>query len=333
MEITKLKEITGPGEFRVLVRVTSMEIRKTKNGQRFLSGELSDSTRTLPAKVWGDVASRVVGDEKMAVGSILRANVTSSIYNGALQVTVDSIGELTADEVTEEIMREVGASAPKTQAWLLGKVEELTNEAYSLDDSYPNYEGFTGMLKDIGIARAFITVPAAKQMHHAYRLGLLQHSVEVALLAKGIAEAAGQDVALAIYGGLLHDIGKTKTYELGSAGEITMTLAGTLFEHLVEGAVLIRGEMHEYFAPSAMLKLAHIALSHHKLKEHGSPVQPAFAEALTVHVADYISSNKVHYDDALVSPDLGQRAIKKFGLDNAYVLSGTGMAELNGEEV
>ncbi len=59
----------------------------------------------------------------------------------------------------------------------------------------------------------FRDAPAAKRLHHAWRHGLLEHSL---LVAQGVAALAaifpGLDRDLALTGALLHDVGKLDTY-------------------------------------------------------------------------------------------------------------------------
>ena len=62
----------------------------------------------------------------------------------------------------------------------------------------------------------FAVAPAAVRNHHAYRHGLLEHSLIVAEAATGVAsrfETVDRDLVAA--GALLHDIGKTQAYTSG----------------------------------------------------------------------------------------------------------------------
>ena len=62
---------------------------------------------------------------------------------------------------------------------------------------------------------ATATRPAGKHYHHAYRHGLLEHSLTVAQAVSAIsATFPGIDRDVAVTGALLHDIGKLDAYEL-----------------------------------------------------------------------------------------------------------------------
>jgi 3'-5' exoribonuclease len=60
----------------------------------------------------------------------------------------------------------------------------------------------------------FIQCPASLNYHHNYTGGLLEHSIEVcrSAIAKGVLSGAKRD--LAVIAGLLHDIGKTRTFTI-----------------------------------------------------------------------------------------------------------------------
>ena len=65
--------------------------------------------------------------------------------------------------------------------------------------------------------------PAGKRYHHAYRHGLLEHSLTVAQAVSAIsATFPGIDRDVAVTGALLHDIGKLDAYEL-EGGAISMS--------------------------------------------------------------------------------------------------------------
>jgi 3'-5' exoribonuclease len=146
----------------------------------------------------------------------------------------------------------------------------------------------------------FVIAPAAVRNHHAYRHGLLEHSIVVAESAAGVAErfaSVERDVVVA--GALLHDIGKTQAY--ASDGIIpAMTDAGRLHGEIVIGhAIVLRltEEIPEFPAELA-LRLLHIVISHHGMREKGSPVVPMTREAIIVHYCDDMTARIAAVDDA-----------------------------------
>ena len=64
------------------------------------------------------------------------------------------------------------------------------------------------------MGETFRTAPAATMMHHAYRHGLLEHTVHMARACKALLPLYPEvDPELAMAGILLHDAGKTIEYE------------------------------------------------------------------------------------------------------------------------
>lgn len=152
----------------------------------------------------------------------------------------------------------------------------------------------------------FRDAPAAKRLHHAWRHGLLEHSL---LVAQGVAALAaifpGIDRDLALTGALLHDVGKLDTYAFTTRGEgeearetIELTDAGRLQGEIVLGHERVRAaiDARPGFPPELAEQLLHIILSHHGALAHGSPVVPVTREATLVHMVDNIGGKLGSFD-------------------------------------
>ena len=128
--------------------------------------------------------------------------------------------------------------------------------------------------------------PAARQVHHAYRSGLLEHILKIMEVGVFLADAYGARRDLVLAGALLHDIGKLEelTYDVA----VDYSLAGNLVGHIVIGAGMVRDAVREIpgFPEELALEIQHLMLSHHGAKELGSPVVPATVEALILAAAD-----------------------------------------------
>ncbi|MDI9599718.1 MAG: HD domain-containing protein [Acidobacteriota bacterium] len=154
----------------------------------------------------------------------------------------------------------------------------------------------------------FVIAPAAVRNHHAYRHGLLEHSVVVAEAAAGIAARfPSVDRDLVVAGGLLHDIGKTLAYT-SDGFTPQMTDAGRLHGEIVMGHDMVRGLIAEDpdFPPEAALRLRHIIVSHHGMREKGSPVVPQTREAVIVHYCDDMTARIAAIDDAEAAAQAGE---------------------------
>ncbi len=146
----------------------------------------------------------------------------------------------------------------------------------------------------------FAVAPAAVRNHHAYRHGLLEHSLIVAEAAAGVAsrfDSVDRDIVVA--GGLLHDIGKTQAYT-SSGMAPQMTDVGRLHGEIVMGHDMVRDLIDETpdFPAEVALRLRHIIVAHHGMREKGSPVVPQTREAIIVHYCDDMTARIAAIDDA-----------------------------------
>ena len=140
--------------------------------------------------------------------------------------------------------------------------------------------------------------PAAKTYHQAYRHGLLEHSLTVALAVSAVSPIfPGIDRDVAVTGALLHDIGKLEAYTADPA-RIEMTDAGRLQGEIPLGYYTVRRVVEELdgFPPHLAEAVLHIILAHHGALEHGSPVVPCTREATLVHFLDNLGGRLGSFD-------------------------------------
>lgn len=136
----------------------------------------------------------------------------------------------------------------------------------------------------------FFESPGAKIKHHAYKGGLLEHTVQTIEFSLAIISNLDNkdillDKDLIIAGAILHDIGKINCYRTENGFfEITETFLKQ--EHIINGIKIISQEIES----NKLDDLIHIIASHHNLKDWGSPIKPAMDEAWIVHFAENLSS-------------------------------------------
>ncbi|MBV5267409.1 MAG: HD domain-containing protein, partial [Burkholderiaceae bacterium] len=144
---------------------------------------------------------------------------------------------------------------------------------------------------DAEMVRLFKAAPAAKKMHHAYIGGLLEHTLSMAILVDRLAgHYTGVDRDLLLAGAILHDIGKIREFEFSS--HIDYTSEGRLLSHIVIGLQIIDEKMKliEDFPEEQAVLLKHLVVSHHGVKEFGSPELPKTVEAVLLNHIDEIDS-------------------------------------------
>lgn len=147
----------------------------------------------------------------------------------------------------------------------------------------------------------FMIWPAAKSMHHAYRHGLLQHSLEVFSFVESdfdgyqkfdpSAKSENINWDALKTAALIHDLAKVEELSYDS-GITNYTSSGDLIGHLNYGAMWAYHAMQkiENFPKEDAECLLHILLSHHGRKDWGAAVEPKTVEAEFFHQADQRSA-------------------------------------------
>ena len=144
-----------------------------------------------------------------------------------------------------------------------------------------NQQLFKIFWEDTSFVEKFKCAPAAKLLHHAYIGGLLEHVLSMALIGEHIANHySGVDRDLLLAGIILHDVGKIK--ELSYKRRIDYTDEGKLLSHIVIGVGIIDEKIKKIpdFPKRTELLLKHLIVSHHGVKEFGSPEVPKTIEAI-----------------------------------------------------
>src|SRR5215472_17055164 len=147
------------------------------------------------------------------------------------------------------------------------------------------------VLDDPAVASAFKIAPAAMRLHHAFRGGLLAHSLSLCGLAEAVVSKyprLNRDWLIA--GAVLHDIGKVE--ELGTSRRLGYTTRGQLVGHVA--LALERLERPVSRLPSFPVEvksvLQHLIVSYHGEIEKGALLAPMFAEALALWIIDLLDA-------------------------------------------
>ena len=252
--------------------------RTTKAGKPYLNLILGDKTGQLEGRVWDPADPRIAKDA--ARGDIVKARGSVSRFDDRLQMKVEQLRKATATEAVKSDM--LPATTYDVEAlWqkLLGFVESFTE---------PNLKLLlTTLLSDPNLAQAYREAPAARQLHHAWLGGLLEHVVSLLHLADRVAPnypILHRDLLLT--GVILHDIGKVR--ELSWDTGFEYTVEGTLLGHIQMGIELVEKAIDALpgFPPRLRTLVVHMILSHHGKLEFGSPKLPMIPEALVLNFVD-----------------------------------------------
>ena len=123
-------------------------------------------------------------------------------------------------------------------------------------------------------------------MHHAYRHGLLEHTLRMARCAEALLPLYPKvDPSLALSSIILHDVGKIQEYTKLEPGmpRAGFTRAGNLHGHLVLGAFIVREHAAKVQLEASLReRVEHVLLSHHTMREYGACQTPSTPEAVFV---------------------------------------------------
>ena len=258
--------------------------------------KVSDKTGTVPVMFWGkdeESVRELFGS--FDIRDVVSVRGTASMYREQLQVSVNQ-GEGRIQKIAEfdpaDLLPVTDKDRDEMKSRLMQEVAGIQNQ--------PTRRLLESLFGDAQFLDKFATWPAAKNYHHGYVGGLIEHSLNMISLARAVAQNYDStlDTDLLTAGCILHDIGKLSEYDV-QAG-ITFSEMGDYLGHVSIGAMMIQAKISsmrqsgEDFPEKLEREIIHIILSHHGTKEHGSPVEPITAEAMVVHKVDACDAQVKH---------------------------------------
>ncbi len=273
--------------------VHSKEIRQKKSGELYLSLLLADRTGELDAKMWDNVAEVIDGFDR---DDFVKVKGLIQVFHNRPQLTIHKVRRMDNSEVDfADYFPCSRRDAGEMWSELRGIVGQMSN---------PHLKGLVeAMLDDPEIAERYRRAPAAKNIHHAFLGGLIEHVLSLCVLARMTAQHYPHvDYDLLLSGVVLHDIGKI--YELNYERGFSYSNDGQLLGHIAIGLRMIADKLRGLpgFPPTLRSLVEHMVLSHHGQLEFGSPKLPQFPEALLLHYIDDLDS-KMECMRALIEHD------------------------------
>jgi 3'-5' exoribonuclease len=258
--------------------VLAKQQRTTKTNKPYLNLILGDKTGQLEGRVWEPGDPRIAREFER--GDIVKARGSVSRFDDRLQMKVDQVRKAQPTEVDKmDLLPSTTYDVAALWSQLQGFVQSFTE---------PDLKRLlTTLLADPALAQAYREAPAARQLHHAWLGGLLEHVVSLCSLADRVAPhypILHRDLLLT--GVILHDIGKVRelSWEVG----FDYTIEGTLLGHIQMGTALAEQTIDSLPNFPSRLKtlVLHMILSHHGKLEFGSPKLPMIPEALVLNFLD-----------------------------------------------
>lgn len=269
------------------------DVRQKKTGEPYLSLTLGDRTGEIDAKMWDNVSDVLDGFER---DDFIKVKGLLQIYQNRPQLTIHKMVKVRDAEVDFTDYFPCSRRDPEAMfTELKDIIAQIGNPHLRL-----LLESFT---QDQPLMRMFKAAPAAKNVHHAFLGGLLEHVLSLCALCKMIAPHYHDiDLDLVLTGAILHDIGKVA--ELTYERSFGYTAEGQLLGHIVIGLRLITEKMSAIpdFPPRLRTLVEHLVVSHHGQLEFGSPKTPLFPEAMLLHHLDNLDS-KMECMRAMIAKD------------------------------
>jgi len=284
LTVAELKTLDSGRSFAALLLVRKVTPKTASNSNAFLSIEFGDRSGSFSATVFNDHPSfdRLA---QLAEGSVLQVDGKVESYQGRFSPRLGAIAvipdaQLESNDALANLV-EIPPEDP-TEMWQeFGEfIESIQHDELRLT--------VRSVFEEIG--EQFRTAPAAIAMHHAYRYGLLEHTLHMARAAKALLPLYREvDPDLAMAGILVHDTGKVIEYE-GALGA-RRSRKGILQGHVVLGYQLVRkAGLRARLDEDRLERLEHIVLSHQGEPAWGAAAWAATPEAVFVSMIDNLDA-------------------------------------------
>lgn len=271
-----IKDINESDSVKGCYLIKGKKLGTTRKGDPFISIILADRTGEIEGKIWerAEEISSLFGQ-----GDVVEVRGHAGSFQGRIQITISGI-EAIQEELDPGIFVE---SAGSSVSEMMASLREILRNI----DSIHLKALVDKFLKDRQFVAIFKKAPAAKNFHHNYLGGLLEHTLSVCQMAVNVASHYPQlDRDLLLTGAFLHDIGKIR--ELEFQLNIDYTDEGRLIGHVVLSTAMVDEKLLELkdFPAELTVLIKHLILSHHGQFEFGSPKRPKFLEAFALHLID-----------------------------------------------
>ena len=270
--------------FASVLLVRKVAVKTAKNDSPFLAVELGDRSGSFNFTCFGDSPLFDLF-KHLPESAVVRVEGRTDYYQDRFSPRLTKVERLTPEQqAAPGVMEGIVETAPEDPArlWeeMVGFMAQIRHPELS--------QTLTAVFDEIG--ESFKAAPAAIAMHHAYRHGLLEHTVHMGRACRALLPLypeVNPDLALA--GVLLHDIGKVIEYEGTLA--IQRSRKGILQGHVVLGYQLVRkAGLKARLEAELLERLEHIILSHQGELEYGAATLAATPEAVFVSMIDNLDA-------------------------------------------
>jgi 3'-5' exoribonuclease len=253
-ERVSVAELRAGGEVAGVFACTRKDRLTAKSGTPYLAVELRDRSGAIQGRAFRDADFHAAQFER---GDLVRVSGRVERFRDELQIDLREIAKAPPGAGDPGDFLPV---AYRNVEELDGFLEHLAREVYDTDlrallDAFLTDEAFRTELR---------RAPCTRGGHHAYLGGLLEHTVAVATLAQETCVLHPRlNSDLLLCAAILHDVGKTREFELGA--DIELSEAGAMIGHVTLGQQLVaeRAAGIPDFPPEKLNAVSHCILAHH----------------------------------------------------------------------
>jgi 3'-5' exoribonuclease len=288
--------------------------QSTRTGKPYLELEIADGTGREKIKIWADTPAFHFCEEFHG-GEAVHGSGRFSRNTYGLNVE-----DLQLRLLTKEEMAEFFAGSAERMEFLNGEFGFIEKTVAAFQD--PRLKLLCRTFLD-QYGDRFKRAAAAKEIHHARRGGLLEHTAQMMKTAAALAPVYPQmNWELVCSGVLFHDCGKLWENDYAEHSFVSHPqVVGELLGHISIGIELVNKlwrtlestpEFQEKGTPSSETvrqHLLHLIASHHGQKEYGAPVTPRTPEGWALHYIDNLDARvemmrAIYADKPLIAPGI-----------------------------
>ncbi|MDR0535604.1 MAG: HD domain-containing protein [Puniceicoccales bacterium] len=289
--------------------------KSARNGSPFLSVELGDKTGGITTTIFSDSPVFKAFSEAEA-GAVLLVDAIADFYQERFSPRITGVEPVAIAQLSQGQVDLLVESSPEENDSMWAEFGECIEAI--------GHEALRATVRSVfdEIGETFRHSSAAVSMHHAYRGGLLEHTLHMARAARVLLPLYPQvNPSLALAGILLHDIGKILEYTQGMVTKVTR--AGRLHGHVVLGYQFARKHgLRNKLAPHLLERLEHVILSHQGQRDWGAAALAATPEAVFVSMVDNLDAKMGMVQRALRNAAPGDEFSEYLpGLESAVLLT------------
>ena len=264
-----------------MVKESQLEPFRDRSKGHYLSLRLADKSGDMLARVWENAEDTLV---ELDNAPVIKIDGETEEYQDRVQIRVYRIRPAKEAEYDlSDLLPSTPRDIKELTAIAINMLGQITDPFLrALVESFYN--------KDSTLT-AIQKAPAAREIHHAYIGGLLEHTVECLIIAETLLQLYPAINTDLLYTGLLlHDIGKIREFNFDKG--IEYSTEGRLVGHIAIGHSMVTEAIQkiEGFPAELAMQVQHLMLSHHGRYEWGSPRRPKTIEAAAIHYIDNLTA-------------------------------------------